>query len=121
MEKYRLKGSCAIYIITLYRFPEGLTSAKLSEISGRNKAEVSREISAMLAEGIVAREDGGKKYRANIVLTEKGRLAAEELAKIADEKVKAVSGNLQENNIEILYSSLETISVNLASVADGED
>ena len=35
MEKHGLKGSHAIYLTTLYRFPEGITAARLGELLGR--------------------------------------------------------------------------------------
>ena len=47
MEKHGLKGAHSIYLTTLCRFPEGITAARLGELCGRDKAEVSRAVTLM--------------------------------------------------------------------------
>ena len=51
MEKYGLKGPYSVYLITLRRHEEGLTSVQLSELCGRDKSDVSRAISVLEKSG----------------------------------------------------------------------
>lgn len=118
MEKYGLKGTSAIYLATLCRYPEGLTSAKLSEMCGRNKAEVSRELTVLANRGLVAKPEGKRSYRASITLTERGRRAAEKVASIADAAVNMVSGEIGAEDIDTLYATLERIADKLEAIDD---
>ena len=74
MAKYGLKGPHAMYLVTIRRFPEGVTSAQLSELCGRDKADVSRAVSLLEEKGMIYRE--GNLDRALLKLTDKGREAA---------------------------------------------
>lgn len=56
MEKRGLKGIHSIYLTTMLRFPEGLTAAKLAELCGRDKAEVSRSVSSMEKMGLLQKK-----------------------------------------------------------------
>ena len=47
MEKYGLRGSYVQYLVAMTRFPEGITSSKLSEICDKDKAAISRIISSL--------------------------------------------------------------------------
>jgi len=42
MAKYNLKGTCAQFLVTLSRYPEGITAARLCEVCEKDKAAVSR-------------------------------------------------------------------------------
>ena len=54
MGNYGLKGSYSVYFTTLYRFPEGITSAQLVELCSRDKADVSRAMSLLEAKCLVS-------------------------------------------------------------------
>ena len=58
MARYDLKGPYAMYLVVLLDNPEGLTAAQLCELCGRDKADVSRGVSAMLSKGLISRESG---------------------------------------------------------------
>ena len=60
MEKYGLKGTHSIYLLTMYRFPEGLTAPRLCELCVKDKADVSRMMSLMEKKGLVRKESVGK-------------------------------------------------------------
>ena len=47
LEKYGLKGPYVVYLTILMRYPDGITAAQLCDLSGRNKADVSRAVSDM--------------------------------------------------------------------------
>ena len=53
MAERGLKGPYAIYLVILRRYASGLTATRLCEMSGRDKADVSRSVSAMEKEGLI--------------------------------------------------------------------
>lgn len=118
MKPFGLKGTYVIYLIALYKHPEGLTSANLSEMCNRDKAEVSRAIKALESKGLIVRENTTVNgYRAKITLTEQGRestTAIRERIKLAVEKGGAGLSEEERNNF---YSALETISANLKKIS----
>ena len=66
MEKHGLKGPHAIYITTLLRNPAGLTAPQICEISGKDKADVSRMMAIMEKKGLVTKESVNKKRRKSL-------------------------------------------------------
>ena len=114
MKPFGLKGSSVIYLIALYKNTEGLTAANLCEMCNRDKAEVSRIISAMEKKGLVVRKNTTVNgYKANITLTDEGR----ETTRILRERVKLAvekgGEGLSENERESFYNALEIIGGNL--------
>ncbi len=118
MEVYGLKGSCAVYLLAMRRFPGGVTAARLGSLCGRDKADVSRAVAVLQSKGLVEKTDGGKKksYRAGIVLTEQGRLLTEEIAKRAEYAESIAGAGLSDDERKIMYSALEKIRGNLKSL-----
>ncbi|MEE0968794.1 MAG: MarR family transcriptional regulator [Clostridia bacterium] len=119
MEEYGLKGSYAIYLVTMPRYPDGITSAQLSEICGRNKADVSRAVSELEDKRLVERDtgDGKGRYRATIKLTEAGREAAEQVKKLANIAVEIAGMGLPEERRAMFYETMELISSNLQNLS----
>ena len=114
MKTFGLKGNCVIYLIALYKHPEGLTAVKLCDMCDRDKAEVSRAISSMEKKGLVVRTNTTVNgYRANITLTDEGR----EVTRILREKVKLAvekgGEGLSEEQRECFYNALSVIGANL--------
>lgn len=116
MEKYGLKGSHAIYLTTLYRYPQGVTAAKLSELSGKDKADVSRMTAIMEKNGLIVKE--GSSYRALLKLTATGREAAEHVRGRASVAVENASRGLSEEHRAIFYQALELIVSNLQNICE---
>lgn len=112
MGKYNLKGSYSVYFTTLYRFPEGVTSAQLVELCSRDKADVSRAMSLLESKGLVQRSEG-KIYRARLVLTEQGRGLAEQINMKAKSAVEQASFGLPDEKRAIFYEALDLITNNL--------
>ena len=52
MSKYELNSPHAVYLTTLYRYADGITAAKLGELCGKNKADVSRMIAILEKKGL---------------------------------------------------------------------
>lgn len=72
MKLYGLKGPYTIYLIAISRNEPGITSAKLTEICGRNKTDVSRAIADFEQSGLILRSRETV-YKAVITLTEPGK------------------------------------------------
>ena len=64
MRRYGLKGVHAFYLVTILRHDGELTAANLRELCGRDKADVSRSVSAMESMGLLSRT-GDNPYRAD--------------------------------------------------------
>lgn len=115
MEKYGLKGAHATYLLTLSRNPDGLTAAQLSELIGKDKADVSRMLAIMEKKGLVCRQ--GSAYRARLRLTDEGMQAAEFVRQRASLAVELAGQGISPKEREIFYTSLETIVTNLQSIS----
>lgn len=121
MEEYGLNGPHAIYFFILYRFPNGLTCSEISELSFRNKSDVSRAIATFEKKGLVFKKGGAQNsYRAKIALTALGIAAAERLRERAKVVVDVVSNGVSDENREILYDSLGKIADNMRNVCDSD-
>ena len=114
MSKYGLKGPFAHYLITLYRYPDGVTSVQLGELCDKNKADVSRALAILEEKGLAVREtQNNSYYRAKIKLTAKGRAAAEQVQQIAEKAVGIGGKGLTDEHRQIFYEALERITANL--------
>jgi DNA-binding MarR family transcriptional regulator len=118
MIKFGLKGAFAPYLTVLSRYPEGITSSRLSEICDKDKSAVSRVISEMAQKGLVKRE-GTKDnlYRATITLTANGAEVASFVKERAMSAVAAASKGLSEENRLAFYSALQIIASNLREIS----
>lgn len=116
MGKYGLKGPHAVYLITMVRYPEGITAAQLSEISGRDKADVSRAMAQLEQKGLITRA-AQVQYRAPLKLTDKGKQAATHLCSRAAVAVELAGKGISDVHREIFYTALESITANLQTLS----
>ena len=118
MEKYGLRGSYVQYLLTMTRFPEGITSAKLSEMCDKDKAAISRIISEMESKGLVTREtDKNNMYRAKLILTDEGKKAADYVCERAEKAVTAAGMGLGDDDRKIFYGALAIFEANLRRIS----
>lgn len=118
MEKYGLKGPHAVYLITMYRYPDGVTAPQLCELCGKDKSDVSRMMSIMEKKGLVKKEGVHQKlYRGAFRLTQEGMKAAEHLTKRVNLAVELAGGELSDDDREIFYNAFEIISANLRQIS----
>ncbi len=116
MKKYGLHGSSARLLLILLK-RGSITAAAIVKESGRNKAEVSRTIADLEGKGLVIKVESPKNYRVKITLTEKGRTTAQNITDTVRRAVGFTSGSIPEEEIDILYKSLNTIASNLAEMS----
>ena len=116
MEKYGLKGSFAQYLVILVQYPDGIPAARLTELSGNDKAAVSRAVSEMEERGLI-RRNGDKTYRAPLSLTEEGCRAADFVCHRAEEAVMLAGGGLSDEKRTVFYEALGEIAGRLHAVS----
>lgn len=118
LAQYDLSSAHAVYLNNLYNHPEGITAAKLGELSGKNKADVSRMVTMLESKGMLQKEAvGGNMYRALLKLTPKGEEAALHVQQRAAVAVELAGGGLSETDRAIFYRSLEQITANLQELS----
>ena len=115
MAKYELNSPHAVYLNTLYDAGEaGITAARLGELCGKNKADVSRMVAILEKKGLVRKiATGGNLYRAKLVLTEEGAQAAAHVRQRAAVAVELAGSGLTDAERETFYKALELITCNL--------
>jgi len=118
MAKYGLNSPHAIYLTTLYDYEEGITAAKLGELCCKNKADVSRMVTILEKKGLVRKEAvGGNLYRAKLLLTDDGKLAAEHVQGRAALAVELAGSGMTDAERETFYRCLEQITANLQTLS----
>lgn len=118
MSKYGLKGTHSIYLLTLSRFPDGLTAPELCQYCDRDKADVSRMMSIMEKKGLVSKQYiGSSKYRGVFRLTSDGAEAAEGVRSKASQAVAYAGKDMSEESREIFYQAMESIVRNLRQLS----
>lgn len=106
LSRFGLKGPHAIYLVTLKSHPEGLSMPQICSMLGKDKADVSRMM-AILEKGAFVLKEG--RYRARFVLTEKGLDVATQVYRKAQEAVKKAGSDLDEDQRENFYDTLDGI------------
>ena len=102
MQVYGLKGAHALYLTTLYRYPEGVTVPEL--------CDASRMLAILEKKGLVRKEGG---YGGKVVLTETGLQAARQVRGRVCRAVEEAGRDLTPAEREAFYKALESITGNL--------
>lgn len=114
MAKYELNSPHVVYLNILRQHEEGITAAKLGELCGKNKADVSRMVSILEKKGLLLKEAvGSNMYRALLKLTEKGKAAAKYVQDRAAIAVELAGAGLPEQDRDTFYRVLDLITANL--------
>ena len=120
MKEYHLKGTYGFYLILLAGAEENMTAARLSELTLRDKADISRAVAQFHKQGLV-KIDETRRYRAPIVLTEKGRRLAEQIQIEANKALVIAGAGLSESMRADMYQSLFIISSNLKRLCEDRE
>ncbi len=115
LKEYGLKSGCAVYLSALQKYKEGLSCSSLCQLCAKDKADVCRCVARMEEKGLVKKKDESVKYRALIVLTEKGEELASRIAETARGIVEKSAVGIDEEDLESFYAVLYAISSNLKS------
>ncbi len=118
MAKYGLKGSHAQCLLAMSRYPKGITAVELCQLSGKDKAAISRTLSELAREGLVEQQlRNGHAYRAPHILTEKGQTAARRVDEAARIAVEQASEGLTEARRTEFYATLDLLATNLQRIS----
>lgn len=118
LEALGLKGPYAIYILTIAKYENGISASRLSEICSRDKSDVSRAVAALIENGVAVRNaHDGAKYRTPILLTEKGRMIADNISKKAKNAVEFASQGVSDEERSVFYETLEAIYNNIKQLS----
>lgn len=117
MAKYGLKGPHAQCLIAMGRHPEGITAARLCEVCEKDKAAISRTVAELEAAGMVSRSDpGGKRYRASLTLTDKGREVTKNVNDLVYLAVSQAGSGYDAEKRETFIRVLNLIAGNLQTI-----
>jgi DNA-binding MarR family transcriptional regulator len=108
--------SCLYY---LYK-ADSLTSKELCDICEEDKANISRTVKYLVDNGYVIRVKGGKSGRyARLALTERGIEVGEFLSEQIERIISIVSDGIDDDTLDLMYSSLGTIEKRLGRLCEG--
>ena len=117
MAKYGLKGPHAQCLLTMSLYPEGITAARLCEVCEKDKAAVSRTVAELESFGMILRVDpDGKRYRTNLILTDKGREVAQNVNDLVHLAVSQASAGYDTKKRETFTRVLNLIASNLQTI-----
>ena len=120
MAEFQLKGpyvSCLYYL----SLTDGLTAAALCERCDEDKAAISRSLDDLEKSGYITCESStGRRYRAPLHLTERGRAVCRGINQRIDRIVDNASQGLSEAERKSMYRALTLISENLEQMCSGK-
>ncbi len=118
MRNLGLKGAISVYLTTLYRFEDGITSVELAELCCRDKSDVSRALKTLQDKGYVQKKsDKNNLYRAKIFLTESGKKIAEQVNLKVESAVKYAGKDLSDSDRKIFYQCLDSLIANFQKLS----
>ena len=119
MADYNLRSvhvSCLYYLY----LSNGLTATELCERCEEDKATISRALDYLEINGyLISESKSAKRYKAPMILTEKGVEAGKTITEKINAVLDAVSVGLTEEERSAFYHSLSVISDSLESVSRG--
>lgn len=123
MKQFGLSGNHVMCLFYLSQNEDGLTASQLCQAMSVNKAAVSRSMADLLEKGYITylEQEANKKYRAVARLTEKGLAVTKQLDGIICEVVNEIGRDLEEEERNIMYRSLEIVCKNLDHLAKNKE
>ena len=119
MAEFNLKSPHVSCLYYLYK-SESLTAKELCDICEEDKANISRSIDFLEANGyLVGKSTRGKRYKSPLILTEKGKETGEQIARKIDAILESVNKVLSEEQRKNMYAGLSVVCDNLQKICDG--
>lgn len=119
MSKFGLKSTHLTCLYYLYKAGGTLCAKELCIESDEDKAAVSRAVEFLEKEKYIACDcENRKRYKSPLNLTEKGMDIGKRVCEKVDRFLNEASRGIDETAREILYDSLETISINLQKICE---
>lgn len=123
MERYGLKGAQVMCLYYLKQHEEGITSKELALLCGEDKAAISRTLAKLEDNGLVSfvDEEGKKRYRTIVILTEEGRKICERINEKIEELVGKNAEGYSDEERETFYRVLSGLAKNLQQTSSEEE
>lgn len=120
MKKHGLKSAHAMYFTVLAKYNKsGLTATQMCELSGRDKADVSRMLALMENRGLVVKKGVHQNlYNGCFTLTLKGLEIAECVKQRAAKAVQIAGKDLSDAERRNFYCCLDSIVENLRELSE---
>ena len=105
---FGIKSVHIFWVYELLAHPEGLSATELAANSNIDRSLISREISALEANGFIKieKQSGKRNYNSKLTLTETGIEAANKIKQLAMRFQDIIGKNVPENELEIFYNVL---------------
>lgn len=114
MTEFGLKGTHVMCLFYLQQNPEGLTAAQLCQLCCEDKAAVSRNLWELEQKDFIRTQtEGGRKYRARILLTESGESVVRQMDSLIRQWVSLGGSGLTQEERDDFYRTLGLIADNL--------
>ena len=118
MAEFDLKSPHVSCLYYLYK-GESLTAKELCDICDEDKSAISRSIEHLEKNGyITCKAKSKKRYKSQLVLTEKGQEVGYIISQKIDKILELASDGLSENDRLVLYQSLGLVSRNLQKICN---
>ncbi len=120
---FGIKSVHIFWVYELLAHPEGLSATELAENSNIDRSLISREISALEANGFIKIEksSGKRNYNSKLTLTESGVEAAMRIKELAMSIQSLIGKGVNEDELEVFYSVLERLSDNFETMSDKQE
>lgn len=114
MKDFGLQGANVSCLYYLFKANGTLTAKELCDLCEEDKAVVSRSIDTLEKDGYISCESKtDKRYKSPLTLTEKGMIAAKDIAERTDKFVDIGGMGINDEQRKVLYDCLFVISDNL--------
>ena len=121
MAEYQLKSPHVSCLYYLYK-ASPMTAKELCDICAEDKANISRSIEYLESNGfLICCTQQQKRYKAPLMLTEKGKDVARRLSERVDQVLEEAGNGVSEEDRAIMYRSLICIHRNLQKMCDAYD
>lgn len=118
MKEYNLSAAHTTCLCRLAEAGEdGLTQGELIRLEGMDRAHISRVLGELCRRDYAASAEQGGQYRKHYVLTAAGRRVAGEIQDIILSINRFVSQQIPQEDIDVFYRTLRTITQNLERAA----
>lgn len=119
MDSYGLGSAHTLCMrILLDHSEDGITKTELAALCGVDKAQISRLVGNLLDMKYISVCNPKRSYRQKYVLTEEGKRVACDIQKIVVEINEYVSSDIPKEDLDIFYSTFETICERLSNAEE---
>ena len=116
MEAYGLGSTHTFCLRSLHGSKNGLTRTELARACEVDKAQISRLVAELIDGGYILESSKGAGYRKKLILTDMGRDVAEGIGQKVERVLQYVSGEIPEDALETMYTTLGLICEKLKCV-----